>query len=321
MIREEVEGRFGEKWMQDMVSHVRSADLKALLESGEQDTAISNQNRQQRLQNLLPHQLTNLAIAVKAFQILESSHSILNQSSDDKTPLTPPLLETVLTDASKSYPARLQRLDPGWLDSAASNHNLPRLNATTIHLDGAHNEQSAIVLREYIDRETTLLAKQPSKSNDLRQNHPESTATPTTTILNPTNTIPTISILALSSTKPPLEILRTLLCDYNPTSSHPEPANTIIFTSFSTPASMPWVRSTPTNTLVSTTSQLNLPNTTIHTTENIVEALDLVEHELEGYDDGLKPKPLIVVAGSLYLASDFLRFVRDGRGMLGDASG
>lgn len=330
MIREEVLERFGEQWMREMVSYARGADLVDLLYTEQQTSDIatnsSDESRHPRLQNLLPHQLTNLAIAVQAFNLLNQHDKKSTETSKNTSLLSPSLLETVLTDASKSYPARLQRLDPGWLNSTPSNHDMPRLNAIPIHLDGAHNEQSAVVLREYIDRERDRLARSYVKSKDSANDSP-SASIPTRT--RPNDIVPTIYILALSSTKPPLEILRTLLCDSDCDSNHTSatssaaaspstvPTNHIIFTSFSTPPSMPWVRSTPPSTLISTTSQLNLPNTNLHTTGSVVEALDLVETQLREYDgdggDGNNAEPLIVVAGSLYLASDFLRFIRDGK--------
>lgn len=320
MIQEEVQQRFGPHWAGNMLFYARGTDLKPYLDQTQQDfsntstdTNNHNQLRYPKLQSLLPHQLTNLATAVKTFELLKQLNVIpslntanISDTNDTFTttaatslphlPLSPFLLEQILTDTSTSYPARLQQFHPGWLDTVPSQHHnqiFPTLNTHPLLLDGAHNEQSALVLRDYITRETHRT--QPPR--------------------------PTIYILALSSTKPPVEILRALFPDTGTATSGSEPSTTpstkIIFTGFSTPNSMPWVSATPHATLLSVADQLNLSEHVVGSTSNIVEALDLVESLLQQSQytnlETETQKPLIVVVGSLYLASDFLRFLRDGR--------
>lgn len=368
MIKEEIHGRFGERWEASMVHYTRGDDLNSVLdEASRQDDKsttttttssssrnLSNRFRHPRLQSLLPHQLSNLAIATKALEIIRVSNIVPSLQQHASTELTPTLLETILEDAAKSYPARLQLLSPGWLDNKKTSvdnvtkphRKLSLLNDHTLLLDGAHNVQSALVLKQCIDR----LVKDTGR--------------------------PTIYILGLSSTKPPGEILQALFLSSTTTSTSPDsrgdpsiasssslpeetpdrstnennlhatagdnddqqhknndetpPSNTkIIFTSFSSVPSMPWVKCTSPSTLISAAHELGMSNAILGTTDGIAQALNLAEEYLGRHQSQTKTqiqgpaaleeerrtkdeeeKPLIVVAGSLYLASDFLRFLR-----------
>ncbi|KAK5104056.1 folylpolyglutamate synthase [Lithohypha guttulata] len=295
---------YDEKTAGDMVSIVHGNELHESLVPGtttrqNHPTAGSNNTLPETLQSLMPHQWSNLAVAQQAtIHILHQNyqnHDSLTYSKAIEAPSSwPKLLEEVLRDASISYPARLQRLSPGWLNEK-DRDTFPLLNDTPVLLDGAHNEQSAEVLRDYVDRATG------------------STST--------TSRRPVIWILALSSTKSPEGIFKTLLGPRQPVDAHDtfiaHAQQTIIFTSFGPVDNMPWVRPAPVPLLMSAIDDaVNLPISVNieHGTTNISEALKTAEGILAKYE-GKKgsEKPLVVMAGSLYMASNVLRMVRDGR--------
>lgn len=323
MIHEELCERFGINWVQNMVSYAHSTDLQPYLDA---KNGRGSQGRHPRLETLLPHQQTNLAIAIRVFAILSNRHAT-NAKDAKNAELSPSILESVLDGASKSYPARLQQLEPGWLANTPQDHGMWNLNATSVLLDGAHNEQSAAVLREFVDRETTRPVDLSLHQSDEADHYQTTPRQPQS------GTKPTIWILALSSTKPPEDILKTLFLDprtpkptFPDAPPRPPQANAkIIFTSFTTPDNMPWVKPTSPHTLQSAACSpaIDLGSAILGLTDNIVEALDLVEshltavheheHEHEHAPTASHEKPLVVIAGSLYLASDMLRFIRDGR--------
>lgn len=239
---------------------------------------------------LLPHQRSNLAIAQQAVKIMLGSfqgHSILEANTGRNRPNHAEALRFAVEDANTSYPARLQELQPGWLKTQ-DKHRYPQLNHHTLLLDGAHNAQSAEVLHEKVL--SLLQLKAGNRS--------------------------VIWILAMSSTKPPREILDALLCPRNTQGEADQVQHKVIFTSFCSVDGMPWVNPSKTKTLVEALKDI-AENASIEIegeTQNLAEALAkaeiLLAERVESEEDG---HPLIVVAGSLYLASDFLRLVRDGK--------
>lgn len=231
----------------------------------------------------MPHQRSNMAVALQAFTILQQKLSLQFEFASTAASQT---LQKITADASKSYPARLQWLRPGWLDQTPGDNRLPRLNQTPVLLDGAHNAQSVAVLREYVD----LVAGLDTTSSVTRR--------------------PEIWILALSSSKPPAEILKTLFARFQD-GKESQAMVKIIFTSFGGVDGMPWVKALPPSELVTRAEALSLTPMVEGATKSVVEALDVVESMLLRSDPG--EMPLIVISGSLYLASDFLRFARDGR--------
>jgi len=259
------------------------------------------------LLSLMPHQLANLSLAFAAFSRVAVA---ISKQHEALSCLSATLCEDVLQDASKSYPARLQLLQPGWLQDTVAAQSLPLLNRTNVLLDGAHNAQSAEVLRKYLDEK---LLTRPRSSRSSRNQQPKR---------------PEIWVIALSSTKPPSEVLAEffpqLVSEPDPTSedsarhsSLSSPAR-IIFTSFGPVDGMPWVRPASIDALLHCANRL-IPSLNVvePPADNIAEALGAVEGILAEWDESRNAKheqgPLVVVAGSLYLCSDFLRFVRDGR--------
>lgn len=261
-------------------------------------------DRRGSLLSLQPHQRCNFALALTAFDY--AAAAMRKQDNNLSYEDTKALWEDVIQDASKSYPARLQLLQPGWLDGTEQHQDLPLTNNTEVLLDGAHNTQSARVLKDFVD--TKVLTRDRSNHNG--------------------RTRPEIWIIALSSTKPPNEVLSTLFTqqvaasastpsDLTNESSPQSGATRIIFTSFSSVDGMPWVKPASTEVLLQCATELGLSQNVEAITINIVEALEDVEKSLSerkrhhGGSEG--QQPLVVVAGSLYLCSDFLRLVRDGK--------
>jgi len=295
MIHAEITNKFGERWVKEMTHEARSHDVQELIEmaNSQPESASphnSTNNPTPQLLNLMSHQQSNLAIALKAYQILQTRPLPSNLHFEPHSSPSPSLLEAVLNDSSKSYPGRLQWFQPGWLHGPPASQ-FPRLNASPILLDGAHNAQSAAVLRSCVDRALSSRPPSPAPSSEPNSLRPR-----------------TIWVISLSSTKPPSEILSTLI---NPAT------DSIVFTTFSTPvAGMPWVRPTPLDTLLSAAEELELGGNVVGRVGGIGAALGVAEGLLEEWEneravgrDG--ERPLVVVAGSLYLVSDFLRFLRD----------
>lgn len=303
----------------------RPSDLHDLIEAALSEEAVlkakdGNQVGSPQLLRLMPHQRSNLSIALNIWKLMyldnmKSLHATMRPGLNfSENQVSPALVENVLKDASKSYPARLQLLQPGWLDHT-KNHGLPGLNTTPLLLDGAHNEQSALVLRDFVDKQTV----DPIQNLDIGIDKVTDSQT--------LKRRPVIWILALSSTKPPTEVLSALLApkmqtdgtevvleDPNQYSTPKDERTKIIFTSFGPIDSMPWVKATPTTKLIHAAEALGQADNVHAATESIIGALDAAEDLLAEYEGKLESeRPLLVVAGSLYLASDFLRFLRDGR--------
>ncbi|KAJ9655740.1 folylpolyglutamate synthase [Neophaeococcomyces mojaviensis] len=334
MIRAEIVRKFDERWANEMLYEARGHDVKKLIAAIAPDvkscSSISESSgRRSFLLDLMPHQQSNLAIALKAYHILKARYTSLQGRLEFSMPSTS-LLEAVLEDASKSYPGRLQWLRPGWLGDPLG-LQLPRLSSVSILLDGAHNTQSALVLRSCVSRELTrsnFNAVSPSAmSGDLnsftsmatKTNHyiapqevlDSASSSPTTKSAKANRTegardLPpqkVIWILAMSSGKDISEILQTLI---------KSPFDEIIFTTFGPVDGMPWVQPTELDSLINLAETLDLQNNIKATEANIADALDAAETLLTKYEHEGE-RPIVVVAGSLYLVSDFLRLVRDGR--------
>jgi len=307
MIQEEIRERFGSKLVESPSDIFKATAGQLHQNHAKLEYARSNEssldNEGSPPLDLMPHQYANLSLAAAAFMYTggagREQYSALSHGDFIA------LWGNVLQVATRSYPARLQSLQPGWLKDTGTAQEHPLLNNTEVLLDGAHNAQSAKVLREYIDKRVL------ASTNGSHEKRPR----------------PEIWIIALSSTKPPSEILTTFFPRFDAAtqpnlkdleSSYPSPPKTtrIIFTSFGPVDGMPWVRPASTETLLQCANELGLSPSVECPASNIFEALSAVERilaERKGVDrgrDGLDP--LIIVAGSLYLCSDFLRLVRDG---------
>jgi len=146
---------------------------------------------------------------------------------------------------------------PGRLDWVSYSYHG---NLIPILVDGAHNSASSAVLCDYL------------------------------TSLQPVDT--TFFIVALTNTKRPSDILRTLVGDNRS-------ASTIIATRFSCPVEgMPWVSPLDTSIIEKAAIELGLSTTS---SLNLEEALDLVMPQFANQHTR------IVVAGSLYLVADLYR--------------
>lgn len=253
--------------------------------------------------SLMPHQRSNFSLALAAFWSTYEGKIQHRKTPNYKDDIK--LWRNVLRDAAKSYPARLQLLQPGWLDDTDKGEHFPLLNHTDVLLDGAHNAQSSEVLRAYVDKK--VLTDGRGGRHTIR---------------------PEIWIIALSSTKPPTEILTTLfprqisapytsLDDRKAYSQPPSETTKIIFASFGTVDGMPWVKPASVEALRQCADSLGLSPNVAAIAGNIVEALAAAEKILAGWkeedSETKNEEPLVIVGGSLYLCSDFLRFVRDGR--------
>ena len=166
---------------------------------------------------------------------------------------------------------------PGRLSFHTITHPRPLL----VLADGAHNAGSAVTLGKYLSQYV-------------------STSTPGTTV-----SLILILGLSHSPTKAPLETLLPLL-------SVPSPPGiavrlSVAPSSFSIPDAMPWVKPVPPTTIESAVKEID-PSIKIQVTLTISEALDWARKQPNGQAD----RELVIVAGSLYLVSDFYRLMTTG---------
>ena len=116
------------------------------------DTARASSAGQ--LQELEPHQLSNLACAYAAFQIATGQDS----GAGAKPPVDTAFLASVLQQVR--WPGRLQKVDVGPLLGPVNSSAKP----ITALLDGAHNAQSADVLGAYVNKH---LRGEDNKNNPI----------------------------------------------------------------------------------------------------------------------------------------------------------
>lgn len=291
LLREPYRSLYGDDWAshesssseRTMLEFPPLAELELTIGSAESLYKVDMSTELRRsisvLSDLLPHQATNLVLAREAYYkfwdgALDSEVGLaLDQELD--------LLATAVKDAQKSYPGRLQVLEREWTSDLA----LPSLQNTTIVLDGAHNAQSAIALRDFVDRR---LRGGDEHTLDVQQT--------------------VMWVLAFSAGKEVNEMLR-LLMNEAPDSR----INRIVLTRFGPVDGMPWVKSMDTETLEGVLARCSQQVQQLPSCQHIAGALDVVESELTRIRSTGEQEPLVVVAGSLYLVSNFLRFVRDGR--------
>ncbi|KAK5958730.1 folylpolyglutamate synthase [Knufia fluminis] len=298
MVKAEIEGRFEHK---DIASN-DDAIARLTIETRDTNHARTEQDylhdKQPSMLSLLPHQRSNFALALTAFDY--AAGAVRKQDKNIGSVDSKAIWEDIIQDASKSYPARLQMLQPGWLEGTGHDQDLPSLNGAEVLLDGAHNTQSARVLRDFVNSQ--VLTRHGSNHNGR----------------------PEIWIIALSSTKPPAEVLGTLFTQQQVTASDSAPSDPtdgslppsettrVIFTSFGPVDGMPWVKPASTEVLLQCATELGLSQNVEAITSNIVEALDAVETSLNVLTGKAEREqahePCIVIAGSLYLCSDFLRY-------------
>lgn len=231
------------------------------------------------LSNLLPHQATNLILAREAYYKFwdRALHGEVGLTLDQELEL----LATAARDAPKSYPGRLQVLEQRWTDDPI----LPVLQNTQVVLDGAHNTQSAMVLRDFVDRKLRD-SRVPSRGG--RQT--------------------VIWILAISAGKEAEEMIRILMDDVSKSR-----INKVVLTGFGSVDGMPWVKSMDTKELEDVLASCSQQTQRLASCRHVLDALGVVESELTRTRDTDEQAALVVVAGSLYLVSNLLRFIRDGR--------
>ncbi|KAK4944681.1 hypothetical protein LTR66_014468 [Elasticomyces elasticus] len=231
------------------------------------------------LEDLLPHQLGNLATAHLATTLsvnsgLERLPAVTLASHVDQLESLPDVLE----DAANSYPGRLQLLRPQWSERTLGD-KYPTLINLPLLLDGAHNEDSAKVLRAYVS------TRMPRDK-------------------------PAVWILAFSAGKDISLILRVLI----------KPKDRVIFTRFGIYGpvdGMSWVRSAALDDLQNYAGEADCGESVIAYTNDLRGALQVCEAEF-AKDKRWQDLPNVVIAGSLYLVSDFLRLTAEGSDSLKD---
>ncbi|KAL9097346.1 MAG: hypothetical protein Q9165_000773 [Trypethelium subeluteriae] len=169
---------------------------------------------------------------------------------------------------SSPLPGRLQRLSIEPLTGREQ----------YILLDGAHNPQSAALLRERVDED--------------RLNWPHS---PQSARLDSAgfSSQPVTWVLAARDGKDVSKMLSYLI----------KPGDTVVTTAFGPVDGMPWVKTMSPQVLLSTAAQNRLLDGQSNSRESVLEALQLATALANG-------GPL-VVAGSLYLVGDIMRALRD----------
>ena len=337
---DELEGSREDR-LDDALCHVRHAKgthidhyIEKWQEKGKSNAKLQLSVTAPSLMNLVPHQKSNLALAFEVWNVLHEDHAMHADNAILKgldfctyPESSPDCIEKVLQDATQSYPARLQMLEGEWLRQAdKAESEFGNVGAASVLLDGAHNEQSAAVLRDYVDRYTGHATDQPAtrpanevvddEVTSLGHQGADASGSDAVTVHLRSSDRQIIWILALSSTKPPTEILRTLFPPRfrQEHDAAIQPKESVIFTTFSPVDGMPWVKLTPVAILREAAESLDL-EVSIQSksgASNIVEALQQAETILSTHKGAPETRPLIVVAGSLYLASDFLRLQRDG---------
>ncbi|SPO31776.1 related to tetrahydrofolylpolyglutamate synthase [Ustilago trichophora] len=160
-------------------------------------------------------------------------------------------------------------------------------------VDGAHNESSAVALREYIDG--CLSARALSYPSSTAGKGKFKTATQSEGSFQVTY------ILAFSDGKDYQAMVRALLA--NP--SRLIERQNVALTTFSPPEGMPWVRSVELNDSLATLKRVSqtVDVGELRTFKDVREAMDWAQLCTKG-------KGPVVVAGSLYLVADMYRFLQ-----------
>lgn len=237
---------------------------------------LSNFNRV--LQFQLPHllgdfQLGNAATALETWQVVY--RKLMEAGGTTNTMIDKDELFSSLSSAMSSvtWPGRLQRI----LD--------PILN-THILLDGAHNPDSVIELRKFVDSAVGR--------------HGESTTYTTVWW-----------VFGCSCGKQYKEMLDTLLVQHL---EHQVYRIEQLFTpvTFSQPKDMPWIKAESPEALTSAVKSIDSPDIRIMLQEHSVcegsETQDILS-ALKFISNQVRSDCLVVVCGSLYLAADYHRLV------------
>lgn len=146
-------------------------------------------------------------------------------------------------------------------------------------LDGAHNEQSARALGEFVDNH--YAKRQPSGSHEVEATE-ASVDRPRVTWL-----------IAISKGREARDILKHLI----------RPNDQLIAVEFGRVPGMPWVSATPSDTIIAAGRDLGLPQDRLLSCgSNMAMALQAAMHLSHGHH--------LVIAGSLYLVSDTIRYNR-----------
>lgn len=188
-------------------------------------------------------------------------------------------LPELIRTAHASLPGRLQ-----WLDLPLRLLPPGTTRTRTVLIDGAHNEQSAQALAEYVDVRLRQNHDQESVPSESRNTHLHGSQEP----------VPITWVLAMKSDKDIHSVLSTLL----------RPSDRVITCAFGAVDGMPWVKSM---------SATKLAETIVATVKDVqVEAAEAgsVGAALTRAVQVADNRP-ICVAGSLYLVGDVLRLVRD----------
>ncbi|KAF9445178.1 Mur ligase [Macrolepiota fuliginosa MF-IS2] len=166
-------------------------------------------------------------------------------------------------------------------------HTTPSPKTVPVLVDGAHNPASATALANYINR---ILSLSTDAIIDLTY------------------------ILALSNSPPktPLQTLSPLLLTHLSNELRRRVRVHVALLSFSSPAGMPWVKATPPSDLVTVVRAL-IPDADTWVAGEDVELGVLLPSAVDWAADRTEDAGLIVVAGSLYLVSDYYRIYGEAR--------
>lgn len=154
---------------------------------------------------------------------------------------------------------------------------------TPLLLDGAHNEASAIALRQYLDQCLDTYASMAAR--------------PVTVSLT--------WIMAFSKGKDATAMLRALLCTRRGVGAWECTSQRVGLVPFSTPVEgMPWVQPAPPPELAQALHASDLPVDRVHTCDALRDALAWA---LASKSESSASLDIVVVCGSLYLVSDYYR--------------
>ena len=232
---------------------------------------------------LTPFQFDNLAVALTAFQTARQSFSTQSAilSAESRPRSAPPdLLSFMPGFGSKpSWPGRLQTIS-----LPPSLTNQPTKSSFTALLDGAHNPQAAQLLSDYVHQ----TIRTPSPSSIHPTTPPKQRPTPVTWLL------------ATTQGKDTHAILSTLL----------SPGDQVVTCEFGPVNGMPWIQAENCEALCEVAREvLATQSPSCEAIKSPRLALQEAVHLASLIDGGGSGS--LVIAGSLYLAADVLRLLRD----------
>ena len=249
--------------------------------------ALIDHAQQQR--NLTPYQLDNLAVALTAFRTARQSPGTRDTTTSPRSE-RPAALQDLLPfmpgfGSKPSWPGRLQTIH-----LPPSLTNQPNQSSFTTLLDGAHNPQAAQLLSEYVQ----LNIRNPSPSSPTDPT-PHSQQRPITWLL------------ATTQGKDTHAILSTLI----------SPGDQVVTCEFGPVDGMPWIQAeiceklceVAREILATSVSPSGGPSPACTAIKDPRLALQEAVRLTSSVDNGGSEN--LVIAGSLYLAGDILRLLRD----------